>query len=256
MWRQVSQLAATNQQVGKLATTTPLERTIMQAQLLTYKCPNCGQPIDVDAAQAEQTITCPNPLCHKPFKLEEPAAQAIPKLVISPGLAHELPQESAPADGQASGAADVETDLLTVHPLMLRRYPFRSITYGLLSVVGLGLLLASLIKGGLLLGLLGLVMAAFGTFKLAVWWLRMIGTSVTVTTKRTLVRTGALHSQITEAPHTEVADIEVHQSLLGRLMGVGDIAIVTHAKDNKGILLMGLPHPEDIAQQIRTRRQV
>ncbi|HYT90329.1 MAG TPA: PH domain-containing protein [Gemmataceae bacterium] len=228
-----------------------------QAQLLTYKCPHCGQSIDVDAAQAEHTITCPNPLCHKPFKLEVPAAQPMPNLVISPGLAHEVAQVPLATNGEAVRAApDVETDLLTVHPMMFRRYPFRSVAYALIAVLGLGFLLAAVIKGGLLLGLLGVVMVAFGMFHLGLWWLRMIGTSITVTTKRTLLRTGALHSQVTEVPHKEVAEIAVHQNLLGRLMGVGDIALVTRSQDKKGVLLMGLPDPEEFAQQIRTRRQL
>lgn len=228
----------------------------MQAQLLTYKCPHCGHPTDVDATMAEQTITCPNPLCHKPFKLEVPTAQPMPNLVISPGLAHEVIQDNHAAANATEASQEAETDLLTVHPMMFRRYPFRCIAYALMSVVGLGFLLASLIKGGLVFGLLGLAMVGFGTFKLVVWWLRMIGTSVTLTTKRTLLRTGALHSQLTEVPHSQVADIEVHQTLFNRLMGVGDIALVAHPDEKKGILLMGLPNPEDIAQQIRTRRKV
>ena len=44
---------------------------------------------------ADQTITCPNPLCHKPFKLEVPAAQPMPSLVISTGLAEAAKQEPA-----------------------------------------------------------------------------------------------------------------------------------------------------------------
>jgi len=232
----------------------------MQAQLLTYKCPNCGQTTDADASMVDQTITCPNPACQKPFKLEAATAQPLPNLVISTGLPHEVVQEPpapAPAPAAAAdGAAEVETDLITVQPMMFRRYPFRGVAYALMSVVGLGLMLATVTRGGLVLGLVGLAMVGFGTFKLALWWLRMMGTSITVTTKRTLLRTGAFHSQLTEVPHTQVADIEVHQNLLNRLMGVGDIAIVTQAQDKKGILLMGMPQPEDVAQQIRVRRKV
>jgi hypothetical protein len=224
----------------------------MHAQLLTYKCPHCAQPTDVDPTLAEQTITCPNPLCHKPFKLEVPSAQPMPNLVVAPGVAAEPVHQNRTVNGTAS---EVETDLLMVHPMMFRRYPFRSAAYGLLAVVGLGFLVVALIMGGWFLGLLGLAMVGFGMFKLVVLWGRMIDTSVTVTTKRTLLRTGVFHSQVTEIPHTQVADLQVHQTLLNRLLGVGDIALVTQAEDQKGILLMGLPHPGDIAQQIRTRCQ-
>jgi len=226
----------------------------MQAQLLNYKCPHCGQPTDVDATAAGQTITCPNPLCQKPFKIEVPAAEPMPQLIISPGLAHEVAQEQ-PASAVPS-SSEAETELVSVYPLMFRRYPFRSLVYALASLVGLGLLLAGLVKGTLWVGLLGLILVSFGVYKLGHWWLRMLGTSVTVTTKRTLLHTGVFNRQITEVPHAEVADLEVHQSLLNRLLGVGDIAIVQQAKDKKGILLMGLPQPEEIAQHIRTRRQV
>jgi len=226
----------------------------MQAQLLSYKCPQCGQPIDVDATAVGQTITCPNPSCQQSFKIEAVPPQPPPHLVISPGLAHEVVQEQPASAVQA--APEIETELVSVHPLMFRRYPFRSLVFALASLVGLGLLLAGLVKGTLWVGLLGLVLVGYGMYRLGYWWLRMLGTSVTVTTKRTLVRTGVFHSQITEVPHAEVADIEIQQTLLNRLLGVGDLAIVHQAPDTKGILLMGLPHPEQIAQQIRTRRQV
>jgi len=48
----------------------------------------------------------------------------------------------------------------------------------------------------------------------------------------------------------------VHQNLLGRLMGVGDIALVHQGKDRRGIMLLGIPNPEDVAHQIRSRRAV
>jgi len=225
----------------------------MQAQLLSYKCPHCGHSIDVDAAMAEQTVTCPNPLCHKPFKLEVPTATPTPSLVISPGLAHEVAEQKAAQPLQDPSA--IETELIDVHPLLFRRYPFRGVAYALLSVVGVGLLCAGVVKGVWWIGLLGMVMVGFGLCKLGSWWLRMLGTSVTVTTKRILLRSGFFHGQLTEIPHGEVAEIEVHQNLLNRLMGVGDLAIVHQTKDRIGILLMGLPNPEDIAHQIRTRRE-
>jgi hypothetical protein len=225
----------------------------MQAQLLSYKCPHCGHPTDVDAAMAEQTIACPNPLCHKPFKLEVPTAAPTPNLVISPGLAHEVAEENAA--NPAKAPSEIEAELIDVHPLLFRRYPFRGVTYALLSIVGVGLLCSGVVKGVWWLGLLGIAMVGFGLYRLGGWWLRMIGTSVTVTTKRTLLRSGFFHGQLTEIPHAEVAEIEVHQNLLNRLMGVGDIALVHHTTDRRGILLMGLPNPEDIAHQIRTRRE-
>jgi len=176
----------------------------MQAQLLTYKCPHCGRPTDVDAAMADQTITCPNPLCHKPFKLEVPAAQPMPSLVISTGLAEAAKQEPAQP---AKEPSDVEADLVDVHPLLFRRYPFRGVAYALLSVLGLGLLCAGVVNGTWWVGVLGAGMVGYGLYRLIVWWLRMLGTSVTVTTKRTLLRTGFFQGQITEIPHGQVAEI-------------------------------------------------
>jgi hypothetical protein len=208
----------------------------------------------VDAALADQTITCPNPLCHKPFKLEVPAGRPAPSLVISPGLAYEVAQQEPAQPTKAP--ADVEAELVDVHPLLFRRYPFRGVAYAIMSVVGLGLLCAGVVKGTWWLGVLGAALVGYGLYRLVVWWLRMLGTSVTVTTKRTLLRTGFFDGHITEIPHSEVAEIEVHQNLLGRLMGVGDIALVHQGMDRRGIVLMGIPDPENVAQQIRSRREV
>src|SRR5262245_43622436 len=67
----------------------------MPATLLTYRCPHCQHQTEVDAAQADQAVTCPS--CHKPFHPELPTAAPEPALIVPPEVENEPVRSFAPA---------------------------------------------------------------------------------------------------------------------------------------------------------------
>src|SRR5262249_47726562 len=101
----------------------------MPAQLLTYRCPHCQHAIEVDPALAEQRVTCSNPKCGRPFPRDVPTAKPERLLVVPPDI-HERPREPEPIrpEDPAAGQTEVtpeafgEKEVLTVQPVMFRRY--------------------------------------------------------------------------------------------------------------------------------------
>jgi membrane protein YdbS with pleckstrin-like domain len=237
----------------------------MPAQLLTYRCPFCERPIEVEPGLAEQTVTCSNPDCHKPFHLDVPSVPPAPTLIVPHGLderpafvketAQPVTAPTAPAAaGEPAAAAPFEKDVLTVKPVMFRRYPFRFTCYLVLVVGGLVCVALWLLGDWLAVGLLGLVALAFGGFRLLSWRLRNRTTSLTATNRRLILRAGSFTSHSTEIPYKEIMDVQVHQGMLNRLLKVGDMTLFTRMPDKQQIMVMAIPDPEGAAAEIRKLR--
>src|SRR5688572_18899842 len=48
---------------------------LMQAQTMTYQCPHCRQPVEIDMPPENEMMACPNGACGQTFKIDVPAAQ-------------------------------------------------------------------------------------------------------------------------------------------------------------------------------------
>jgi membrane protein YdbS with pleckstrin-like domain len=228
----------------------------MPAQLLTYRCPFCQHAIEVDPALAEQTVACPNPECQKPFHLEVPSAKPTPALIVPRPLdGHPAAEPEPVRPVEPPPEEPAEKDVLTVRPVMFRRYPFRSSGYVAVIVAGLVCVGLWLAEGWLALGLLGLVVSAVASFRLFVWALRNRTTSLTLTTRRILLKAGSFTSHSTEIPYPEIRDVQVHQGVLNRLLEVGDMTLYTKMPDKQKVLIMAIPDPEAVAAEIRKLHQ-
>lgn len=252
-------------------------------QTLTYRCPHCQKPVEADPREDGQLMVCPHPDCGRPFRVEVPTAEPIPPAeavaistppesnghvaagstsavavtpvspetpaAVVPGApeAHVLP--TAPTAAVARG----ETELGTIRPVMFRRYPFRFIAYMGLIVGGLVVALITLIHGLLFVTLLAVAAAAFGGYRLCRWWLRNRNTSLTVTKDRCILRTGVVNAVTTEVPLAEVKDIQINQTLVNRIMKVGDIVVSTSGEGGVTVMVMGMPNPQEIARLMRNQ---
>lgn len=130
-----------------------------------------------------------------------------------------------PADGQ-------EPELYRAHPVMFRSRPFSFGLCVLLSPVGVGLVI------------------------LGVWWLRCRGTTLTLTSRRSILERGLLSRDLRQIWHADVCDFVLRQTFWQRLGGVGDIGISTAAESGFEIVAAGLPRPRRVEQIINRYRRL
>src|SRR5262245_28729722 len=114
----------------------------MTTQTITYRCPHCQQPVDVDLRPENELLVCPNEGCGKPFKVDIPKAQPLEGIIMPNGTDHSVeeatPIATTPAAPVAVPPSEVpEEPVKTVRVAMVRRYPFRSMGYALLILTGI-----------------------------------------------------------------------------------------------------------------------
>jgi uncharacterized membrane protein YdbT with pleckstrin-like domain len=96
---------------------------------------------------------------------------------------------------------------------------------------------------------------AYGLVRIIVWYLRVHATTLTITSRRSILRSGVFTTTSLELPHQEVEEVLVRQRLWDRLVNVGDITIIGSKETGPTLNLLGIPDAENVAHQIRSRRQ-
>ena len=101
-----------------------------------------------------------------------------------------------------------------------------------------------------------LLIAAFGLglLLLLIWWLDCLGTTLTVTDRRVILRRGLLSKSTNEVWHTDISNVQVTQSFVQRLTGVGSIGVSTAAQEGIEIQVAGITDPDAVRQIINTHR--
>jgi len=212
---------------------------------LTYKCPLCQKNIAVAPALVGQQIDCPH--CKLPIKVDAPVARLI--------------EETAPDDNEVERVVtpvNSEELIQTFHPVMFRARPFYY------------MLLMACLMGGLVIGLggryfslpwnvtidwiVGGTLAGIGAVALLVWWVKTLGVTLEVTSKRTRLTRGLIAKASSEVQHDDVRNIQVDQTFIERLVNVGSLAISSSGQDDLEIQAKGLPGPGQIAELIRDRQ--
>ncbi len=123
-----------------------------------------------------------------------------------------------------------EQILYESHPAMFRSHPIAFILCLVLCAVGVGLVI------------------------FLFWALGCAGTTLTVTDKRVILRKGLLSKFVNEVMNSDVRNIQVSQTFLQRLFGVGTIGISTAAQSGIEIEVVGIPHPDQIREIIDAHR--
>ena len=126
-----------------------------------------------------------------------------------------------------------ETELYKENPAMFRNDPLGFVLVLILCAVGIGFVF------------------------LIVWWIRIKGTLLTVTSERTILRKGLLSKSLNEVWHRDVRNVQLEQRPVQRLFGVGRIAISSAGQDGVEIAVDGVRDPERIkgiidAHKLRT----
>ncbi len=130
--------------------------------------------------------------------------------------------------GQREQAA--ETTENEAHPSMFRSRPLEFIIVLALCLVGVGLIV------------------------LSIWWIRTLGTTLTVTSRRTTLRKGLLSKFTSEVFHKDVRNVQVTQTAMQRLFNVGKIEISSAGQGDFEIAVEGMRDPNKVKQIIDRSR--
>jgi uncharacterized membrane protein YdbT with pleckstrin-like domain len=76
-----------------------------------------------------------------------------------------------------------------------------------------------------MIGMVGVGLIVFGNLILALSWIRRSATEMAVTNKRVIIKVGFLTKRTIELFLSKVESVEVEQTLAGRMMGYGSIAL-------------------------------
>lgn len=215
---------------------------------LTYRCPHCNASHEIEEALIGERIDCRK--CGRPFEASMPIARPV-----------EAGDQTAstPNYQVKAGEGEVEDQILQLHPSMLRSHPFRFLGLCLLVLAGIAALFFGLVGGVALPGnapplvllVSGAILAGVAGIYLVSWWLEAKYTTLTVTNRRTELRRGLISRNTSEVRHEDVRNLQVHQTTVERLLGVGDIAISSAGQDDLEIHVHGITNPEKIASIIR-----
>jgi membrane protein YdbS with pleckstrin-like domain len=136
----------------------------------------------------------------------------------------------APTSAVSTEKSNDEVTLYSASPSMFRNSPVMFVVCILLSLVVIGLIM------------------------LLVWYLRCYGTRLTITNKRTKLRTGILSKQINEVYHRDVRNVRLSQTFLQRIFDVGSLEISSAGQADVEIAVSGMPSPEKMKAIIDEHR--
>jgi uncharacterized membrane protein YdbT with pleckstrin-like domain len=103
-----------------------------------------------------------------------------------------------------------------------------------------------------LLWITGLIVLAVVGYRAVAWWLRSRNTALRITSTKCILENGVFAKETVEVPREDVVDLQVSQSLLGRMLNVGDILIrASKGEQTRLIRVMAVPDPEAVARLIR-----
>jgi len=213
------------------------------AAMLTKKCDNCDRPIQAPDDAAGKKVKCPH--CGDI------------NLFPGGGEARAAAGLAGPSGAKAATGNETEKSVLKVRPAMFRARPttFLGLAVGLVASVAGGIyLLTSMnseVFGWACLGLAGVILGVFG-----VWRIKNLGSSLEVTNKRTIERVGLFSRFTSEILHDDVRNVQITQSFLQRVLGVGQIGISSAAQDGLEISVKDIRNPDRIRETIDRYRSM
>jgi hypothetical protein len=192
--------------------------------VITLTCDNCDKPFEVDDdALAGEKVSCP--YCGDITRVPERVAAPVPrgKPVSS------APEGPMPARGVSQTAQEAEEhEVLVVRQAMFRAHPLLYSFMVLLVLSGLGFAIAAIVNTAWWRGYVwvGLSVMFIGLAWWLVWWAaphRWV--KLIVTNKRTIRQEGIIQRRTSEVLHRHIMNVQIRQTVLQRVLGVGSIAI-------------------------------
>jgi uncharacterized membrane protein YdbT with pleckstrin-like domain len=157
-----------------------------------------------------------------------------------------------------------EKTIMTVHPAMFRANPFKYLALVVAFIIGVAgvLVFAGPMQVGgvdewyrpitLALSIVFGIVAAVPLILIIYWLLRTRFESLMVTSERTIWARGILDRETSEVQHDDVRNIQLKQTLIDRILGVGRIAISSAGQDEMESDIRGVPRPGHVADTVRS----
>jgi len=159
----------------------------------------------------------------------------------------EAPKDRAEAAGLPPDYGP-EQEVLKLRPSLWRAHPISSTGLVLLSLAALIGLPIAFPGIGLFVGMGVAAVIWLGLF---FWWLNVtIAHSLRITNKRTEERKGLLSRSTNEVLHDHVRNIQVDQSFVERIFGVGRVGISSSGQEGIEIYVKDLPDPDRVKEII------
>jgi uncharacterized membrane protein YdbT with pleckstrin-like domain len=121
----------------------------------------------------------------------------------------------------------------------------------LLGLAGLALAVFLFFASFGVLSLLGLLLSSIGGGFVSWAFIKVASVSYRVDTLRVEVERGILRKRIDNLELWRVKDLQFRQSLVQRMLSVGDIVLVTSDATNPSVELRGIPAPRDLYDALR-----
>jgi hypothetical protein len=218
---------------------------------IKVECPGCLKTIKAPDHYAGKVAKCPG--CGNSIRIPEVSETAVKKMsappLPQPVVSPASPLFTAKPD---SGRGDVskENELMTVRPSTFRTRPF---AYSFVVLLILVFLLVAIVSpefstGEKVPGLWFVPLLLVGI--LVKWHIEALTTSLSITSKRSILRNGLLSKRTREVRHSDVRLLEVEQSLGQRIFGVGRVSIASSAHGAIEIVMDGITHPEHVKETI------
>lgn len=217
--------------------------------MLKLICDRCDKPFDVPDDRVGTKVPCPT--CGDINIALAPAgadgADGGVRAARSAGADRTAAKGLPPADGP-------EVTVVEIRGAMFRSRPF--------SFIGLVLLLGgSLVAAPILAlqtagvgGLIALGVAVACLIVLGVWKIASLSERLTITTKRVVQTRGLLSKSTIEMLHRTIQDVEIEQSFVDRLWGVGKLSISNAGQEDDEIVIHHAPKPYQIRETIDAYR--
>lgn len=135
--------------------------------------------------------------------------------------------------------SDPSQPLYQASPTMFRHHPLLFVFWLLVSAAGVAMLVSAPERNWKIAGFGALFT---GVFALLFWLARAKTTQITVTDRDVVLRSGLLSRSSTHVALGSIRTVNVYQSLMHRIFGVGNLEIFT-AGDEPEISIGGIPHP-------------
>lgn len=210
--------------------------------MITLTCDGCSKRIEVPDNAAGTTVRCPG--CQAP--------NGVPSLNPTPDDAQRRAADHA-ADHAAAHAP--EQALLYIRTSMFRARPARFSLFALIALAGIGGGIYFLTTKEPALALACALGSLAGIGPLLVWKIQCLGTSLEITSRRTVLNRGLFSKTTTEVRHEDIKNFQIDQSFQQRLFNVGTIGISSSGQDEIEIMVSDVPKPYRVREIIDRHRR-